>query len=366
MLFLPMHCFEVHIVTVKRIFVFILLVVSPMAWGDEAPEGQPAEETKNSPWFVTPLVSSDPKISTAAGAMAGYVHHFDEKSPPSVFGLMGTYSTTDSWYAGGFGKAFFGEDKHRVVGALFTGEVRNDYSDFLGTGLEVQTTDDFAVFALRYSYRMYGNWFLGSHFVSADYAISGDNVLSGKIIDYFGLTGFRSSGLGLYGQYDTRDNQYSPSSGQAFEVYNIAFRESFGGDASFDSYTAEYQFYLPHGKAHVLASRLKGRWTDDAPSAGYSSVDLRGYTQGQYLAEHMSLIEFDERISLTKKLGAAAFAGVAVLYGTTNLEGNDRYFPAGGGGLFYQLNEEKMVVRADVAFGKDSNYGFYLTFGHPY
>ena len=101
----------------------------------------PEEESKSSPWLITPLISSDPKISTAGGALAGYVHQFDEKSPLSLFGAAGTYSTTDSWYLASFAKVHFSEDTHRISFSLVTGAIRNDYADFLGSGLDVQTTD---------------------------------------------------------------------------------------------------------------------------------------------------------------------------------------------------------------------------------
>jgi hypothetical protein len=311
-------------------------------------------------------VSSDPKISTAGGALAGYVYQFDEESPPSLFGVVGTYSTTDSWYLGAFAKAYFKEDKHRISAAIVTGEIRNDYSDFLNSGLDVQTTDALTMFALRYYLRVYGHWYLGPQFISTNYAISGDNLLSGQVLEHIGLTGFKSNGLGLYTQYDTRDNQYSPSSGQVFEAHNIAFRESFGGETSFDTYTADYQYYFSHGKGHVLALHVKGRWTVDAPPSGYSSVDLRGYTRGQYLAPHMTMAELDERYSLTEKWGLTVFAGIAGLYGDDSMDEGDRYYPAGGAGVYYQLNDEKMVVRADFAIGTEGNHGFYLQFGHPF
>ncbi len=74
----------------KTLIIFILLLLAPMAQADEKPEAPPAKDSKSSPWFITPLVSSDPKISTAAGALAGYVHEFDEETPPSLFGVTGT------------------------------------------------------------------------------------------------------------------------------------------------------------------------------------------------------------------------------------------------------------------------------------
>lgn len=252
--------------TLTAVFLAFSLVMSSNVQADEKPEVSPEDDSKEeSPWLITPLLSSDPKISTAAGLLAGYVHKFDEASPASMFGVTGVYSTTDSWYAGVFGMVFFGEDKHRLTTAIVTGEVRNDYADFLGSGLDVQTTDDVSIFGLRYRYRFYDRWFLGPQFVSTNYAISGDNLLSGQVLEHIGLTGHKSNGIGLYTQYDSRDSQYSPSTGQVFEAHNIAHRESLGGDVSFDTYTADYQYYIPQGQGNVIALHAKGRWTDDAP-----------------------------------------------------------------------------------------------------
>ena len=350
----------------KTFFIFLLLLLAAAAQSGEKVEVPPEKDSKNSSWFVMPIVSSDPKISTAAGALAGYVHEFDEASPPSLFGVTGTYSTTDSWYFGVFAKTHFGKDNHRLTAAAATGEISNDYSDFLGSGLDVQTTDDLIMYAIRYVLRARGHWYVGPQFISTNYAISGDNLLSGQILEHIGLTGFKSNGLGLVAQYDSRDNQYSPSSGQVFEAHNVAYRKTFNGDVSFDVYTADYQYYLPYGKGHVLALHIKGRWTHNAPSSGYSSVDLRGYTRGQYLSPHMTLVEVDERFAITEKWGITAFAGIAGLYGDDSIDGNSRLFPAGGAGAFYQLNDEEMVLRADFAIGKDGNHGFYLKFGQPF
>ena len=377
----------------KALIVILLIFASPIAFADEkaeitpeasqaekkqetAPEAitvdekpkAPAEkESKSSPWLITPLISSDPKLSTSFGVLVGYVHQFDEKSPPSMLGVAGTYSTTDSWIVAAFTKAHFGEDKHRVLAGLATGEVHNDYEDYLGSGVNVKTTDDISLLALRYAYGFYGRWYLGPQFISTNYAIIGDDALSGDILDSIGLTGFRSNGLGLYTQYDTRDNQYSPLAGQVFEAHNVAFREALGGDVSFDALNADYQYYIPFHQKHVLALHAKGRWTNDAPPSGYSSIDLRGYTRGQYLAPHSTLAEVDYRHMVYKnKVGATVFGGVSALYGYDTGDEDYKFYPAGGAGLFYVLNDEKMVVRADVAVGTEGNYGFYLQFGNPF
>jgi hypothetical protein len=167
-------------------------------------------DVRKSPWLITPLLSSDPKIATSFGALAGYVHQFDANSPPSLFGVTGTYSTTDSYYYGGFAKVHFGQDRHRIIAGAFSGEVNNGYSDFLGSGLSVQTTDTLRAFGLRYLRQIHGNWYLGPQFIFANYALSGDNALSGAILELAGLTGFQSNGLGILGQYDSRDNHRLP------------------------------------------------------------------------------------------------------------------------------------------------------------
>lgn len=347
-------------------FLIVLLLISPVQ-GSDADKKEPHQDKKKSPWIFTPVFSSDPKISTSGGAMVAYMHKFDQASPMSLVGVTGTYSTTDSYFYGGFWRLFFNEDKHRLSGVLGRGKIKNDYSDFLGSGLSAQTTDDLKLFAIRYHRRVKGLWYIGPQFISTNYAISGDAWLSGEILDKIGLTGFDSNGIGLAIKYDSRDNQNSPASGQVFEIHNIAYRQSFGGDASFDTYTAAYKYYHPHGQGHVFAAHLKGRWTHNAPTSGYSSVELRGYVRGQSLAPHMTMAEVEERFYLYKKWGLIAFAGIAGLYGEDNGHDNSgKLYPAAGVGISYQLNDEKMVVRVEVAAGKEGNQGFYMKFGHPF
>ncbi len=80
----------------------LLALQAALAWtqpsGPEAAAGD-----KESPWLLTPLVSSDPKLSTSLGGLAAYIRQLDESSTPSLTGAFGTNSDTDSWVAGVFG-----------------------------------------------------------------------------------------------------------------------------------------------------------------------------------------------------------------------------------------------------------------------
>ena len=67
--------------SLKALLLLIVLLLAPLAYADdtiEAPAPPAAEDTKSSPWLITPLLSSDSKISTAAGLLVGYIHIFDE------------------------------------------------------------------------------------------------------------------------------------------------------------------------------------------------------------------------------------------------------------------------------------------------
>lgn len=326
-----------------------------------------AQET-SSPWLAVPLVSSDPKVGTSAGALAGYLHRFDEQSPTSTFGATANYSNTDSYTVGLFARTYFAGDRHRLIAGVASGKIRNDYDDFLGSGLPVQTTDDLRFGAVRYLRRTGGGWFVGAQALATNYTISGQDALTDKVLDLLGLTGFDSNGIGVMVQFDSRDNQESPSTGRLFQISNLAYRKSLGGDESFDTYSAKFQQYLSYGAGHVTAFRVQGRFTSDAPVGAYSSVDLRGYVRGNYLAENAVSFEVEERYRLAERWAIAGFAGAACLFdGASDCGDSSAWYPAAGGGIIYTIKpKEKMVVRLDYAVGKEGNSGAYLRFGHPF
>src|SRR5512143_1935917 len=55
-----------------------------------------AASEKESPWLILPTFSLSPKLGTSLGAMAAYLHYFDEQSQVSMFGASAQYTSTDS------------------------------------------------------------------------------------------------------------------------------------------------------------------------------------------------------------------------------------------------------------------------------
>ncbi|WP_339616814.1 hypothetical protein [uncultured Gilvimarinus sp.] len=331
----------------------------------EAPERSPKTE---SPWLLVPKVSSNPKIGSSVGFLGGYLFKLDPTSTSSMVGASGSYSDTDSVTANLFLRSFWDSDRKRVIAAVSNGKIRNDYEDYLGSGQQVATTDNMKLAFARYLQNIHSHWFLGAQAIYTNYFIDTDNVMAGDILSLLGLSGYTSGALGLVTTFDSRDNQNSPSSGISFNANNFAYRENLGGEEDFDVYRVTFQQYLSVHKKGLLAYRAQGRWTDDAPASAYSSIGLRGYTRGQYLAPNSILLEGEYRWHLKGRFGINVFAGVTCLYGDKKScdDSENIYTSAGIGGQYLIKPAEKMVISFDIAKGEGDNHGLYLRFGHSF
>jgi hypothetical protein len=346
---------------------FIGLLILSVLYG--ACQSSRADDTDagESPWLLVPNLSVDPKLGSSLGVMGGYIHKFDPLSTPSMLVASYSKSNNDSVIGGVFGQLFFAEDQQKLVLGIATGEINNDYDDFLGSGIPAQTTDQLEAYFARYLHQVGGDWYAGAQAISTNYTIGADGFFD-PILDLIGLTGFDSAGLGLVVEYDTRDNLRNPTTGRFLSAHNIAYRESFGGDESFDVYSLKYSEYIDFKAQQVLAWQVKGRWTSDAPIGGYSSVDLRGYVRGNYLAPNYSHVQVEDRISFTERWGMSVFAGVGCLYdGFSDCAESGNLYAAVGTGLIYTLKPEAgIVVRAEVAKGEADEYFAYVSVGNPF
>lgn len=326
------------------------------------------EQAKRSPWLVLPTLSSDPKLGTSLGVIGAYLHYFDERSQPSMFGAVAQYTSTDSTVGGVFAKTSSGEDHHRVAIFGGGGVIKNDYEDYLGTGRPLKTTDDLRVLAGKYLYRTYDDWFLGLQALHTNYLISGETALDDQVLNVLGLTGFRSAGIGAVVMHDSRDYENKPSRGWVLNLNNIAYRDWLAGAENFDVYRLDLKGFWGHGNGHVFAVHQSNHWTVAAPPGAYASVVLRGYKMGQYLGENMSSLEAEERISSAKNWGATLFAGVACLYGNgDDCSDSANRYPSYGAGIQYIVKpKERIVLNLEYAEGKADNYGVYLKMGYGF
>ncbi len=329
--------------------------------------GDAAKAKHHSPWLFVPLVSSNPKLGTSAGLMVGYVTKLDATSEPSMLAMQVQRSNTDSSTLGLGGKAFWNDNAEQLQFGVVGGHVTNDYLDFNGSGQEVRSDETLRGYFLRYQHRVRPNWYFGGQALYSNYGVDGADPTSDLILDQAGLAGSTAVGLGLVGSYDTRDNTNNPSTGMLVQVNNFAFREGLGSDDDYDQLTGEWKWFHRTSADNVVVVHAKGRWTWDAPVSKQSTVELRGYTRGQYLGRHGLSVEVEDRYMFRPRWGAKGFAGLACLYGDGEGCSGDNVYPMLGGGVFFVVKpESNMVISAEFAKGNGDNRGFYLNFGHRF
>jgi hypothetical protein len=332
-----------------------------------APAQAPPSSDRKSPWMAVPLVSSNPKLGTSFGVLGAYVTEFDPKSRVSLFGVMFQYTTTESAIGALLARTSFKEDRHRLNGVLVFGLIKNDYEDYLGTGQPLQTEDNITSAAVRYLYRVRGDWFLGAQGQSADYQVLGATPEDDFILETLGIRGFKSASLGAVVMRDSRDNLDMPTGGWYANVNNFAYREAFGGENSFDAYRADARLFFRHRGPHVLAIRQLNWFTHEAPAAAQATVVLRGYKFGQYLAPYMSSIEAEERLRFGRRWGINFFGGFAGLYGSTATPLERQIYPVWGAGLqFIILPDKHMLASVEYAQGIEDNRGLILKLGYAW
>ena len=337
---------------------------APATGAQEAPGAAAAR----SPWLLMPTFSTNPKLGNAFGGMAAYVTKFDPDSQASLFGLSGQYTDTDSAIVALLARTSFGADHHRLSAYVIAGRIKNDYDDFLGTGVPLKSEDDIRAALTRYLYRVRGDWFVGGQFVITNYQMVGQSDLDDDILDGLGLTGFKSGGLGMAIYHDSRDVQDKPSKGWVLNANNVVYREKIAGSNDFEVYRLDYRSFWSHGDGNVVGVRQNNQWTVDAPASANAPVRLRGYTGGEYLGENMSSLEIEERYRLAKRWTATAFGGVACLYGaglTCGDSGN--LYGSIGAGVQYLLNPlAGLVGNLEYAHARDGNDAVMFKMGYEW
>jgi len=321
-----------------------------------------------SPWVLLPTFTNSPKLGTSVGALGAYMKKFDAESQLSMFGVNAQVTSTNSQTAGAFGRASFGADRHRVAAIAVGGTIKNDYDDFLGTGLPLKSQDHLRAFVGRYLLRVKGDWFVGSQALVTNYQMVGQTALDDDLLALFGLTGFEAGGIGVVLYHDSRDVVDAPGRGWLFNVNNVGYRKAIKGDHDFDVYRADYRHFWGHGEGHVLALRQSNQWTVDAPPSAFAPVMLRGYTMGEYLGKSMSSIEVEERYRFAERWTATLFGGVACLYGAgRSCSDSKNVFPSVGAGVQFLLKPAQgIVANLEFAVGKDGNNALLFKMGYAW
>jgi len=341
------------------------------------PAAQDATRKPHDFSFVAlPIPVSNPTIGSGFAFGAGALYKAGKSDKPWVTGVAFLYTNTESWGLALVQKAYIGDDRLRLVGAVGGGEFHIDYygigPDAGDRDVSIPITQRAGFIGAQGLVRVAPHLYAGLQYRYLDMGTS-------LHIDPPPFPDLRppdaelesvSSALGLSAEYDSRDSEYQTSSGLYATGVWLVSDTALGSDRDYSRGEARINGYQRLDPKSVLAWRgsvcVAG---DDAPFydiCNYGSQgDLRGYASGQYRDRAMVAAQVEYRRKLFGRFGGVVFAGVGGIGPDLGSVG-DAFLPAGGAGLRFEASRKYGVnVGVDYAVGKDSS-AFYFRIGEAF
>ncbi len=187
-----------------------------------------------------------------------------------------------------------------------------------------------------------------------------------------GSSGGVTSGPGVVGIYDTRDNIFFPRLGMYTEFFVQRNGDLTGSDFRYTTYSLDASRYFPiRNLPHVLALNFYSVIMTGSPPFNQlallgGSKKMRGYFEGRYRDRNLLVLQAEYRAPIIWRLGLAGFASYgAVAHRLRDFQVQDFRYAFGGGIRFLLDKEKKINLRLDAGFAKNSS-GFYLTIGEAF
>lgn len=374
--------------------ILLLFLIVPPAWGGAAPDPgetvvQYGEEQgklagkgdRKFDYIIAPIPVVNPLLGsglTLAGALLYRVNPNDNVSPPSLSGVGGFYTSSESWAAAFAQKLYLKEDRYRIsLGAGYF----NLYYDFYGIGFgagkndrKVSIKQEGSLFGGEVLVRLFGHLYAGPFYRYLPTRTKPDGDLRDALVAIgipAGQLDLDIGSLGLHLQNDTRENTFYPAQGHLIDLTSAFQEPSFGSNLTYQKYQASYNRYLGLSGPSVLAMRVAGCYaTGDVPFFDLcllgAKSDIRGYAVGRYQDRTLLSGQVEYRRVLYKKFGGVVFGGVAQVGKNLHDFNSSDWLPGGGAGLRYLVSEiHKINMRVDLARGRDET-ALYVSVGEAF
>lgn len=171
--------------------------------------------------------------------------------------------------------------------------------------------------------------------------------------------------LGTFIDWDKRDNFFTADKGPRINIAYNANDNWTGSDFTYQKLSGALNWFIPAQKRWISGFRVETNFMfGDPPFYALPSLALRGVPAVRFQGYTTALIETEQRIDLSLRWSAVAFAGLGKA-----MERNESFRDAetayNFGGGFRYLIARVFRIRAgiDIAKGPDS-FGWYIVFGH--
>jgi len=358
----------------KSFLILILLCLISMYSHSMAQEEPDSVDAFKASLNAYPFVFYTPETEFAfgGGGILAFYTARDSLLNPSSVTLSGYYSTNNSYSI--YLKSNFYFFKNRSSGVLNL-SFDNIIDRFYGIGNNTPVIDN-AQYTLGYKggnleYQIPPGIAItdrsGFILEYGDYAVLDPEQNPYLLNDttLVGREGGIVSGLGVVWVWDTRDQVFFPNHGGLTEARFVVYTQDLGSDFTFTWFQVNARRYWSFAKDQVIAAQMYLETTGGAtpffklPALGGSNI-MRGYFQGRYRDSHYFATQVEYRQYFWRRFGFVAFAGFGDVTSDLTALSLTNLKPTFGAGLRFLFDkEQKINLRADIGFGKDTN-GIYF------
>lgn len=325
-------------------------------------------------WLPVPIPVSNPTIGTGLQAALLYLHpktSVDPTVPNSTSGIVGMYTDSRSWFAGGFHDDNFKDDLYRFRALAGTGKFNLDY---FGIGDDSPLKDEPVPYSISTDIifsqllrRIPGteNWYGGIRYAFTRSNVSFDEEANPEYPSV--INNAITSSMGLITSYDSRNNNYYPTRGSLFELTWVANDDALGSDFNFRKLTSFYNYYAPVSEKSVVALRANiADANGDVPFYLLPTLRLRGFPAGRYKDNSMLSGHAEWRHKPIRRWGYILFFEAGSVADTIDNILQSDIVTAYGGGVRWQVIENKLLnLGLDIGISED-DYAVYINIGERF
>ena len=366
----------------KKIFVMVLIlivgfVISPAQDEEKNTGNETQTDTAKGKCkgrvIGAPILYYTPETHLAFGAAGTYITRLSgckkEARPSSISPIL-IYTLQKQFKAQVNADIYLKPNDWRVQIELKTEKYPNKFfgigNNTLESNMELFTSKSSNI-ALSFLKKIDRGLNLGLQYNFSNWKIV--DVNAGGLLDsgvFPGSQGGTISGLGFLVTLDTRDNTFSAMKGNLFVFSTSFYYKLLGSKFDFTSMSLDLRKYIPLFSNHVLAVQsLIKMQTGDVPFLNLAQLggqyNMRGYFEGRFRDKNLLVLQAEYRMPLVWRFGLVGFAGVGNVADKFNkFSLADMKYSYGFGVRFLFDPKERIQVRVDVGFGKDTS-GFYFS-----
>lgn len=333
-------------------------------------------------FMVYPTVAFAPETSWEFGFSTLLVYYANRDTTNRLSEVSGfSFITLENQWGIWFDHALYSDqDKWFLLGRI---RFQNFPLRYYGIGMDTPPRHQALVDANqilikeRLLRKIGNNLFFG---LEADYQrLSNPSFLEGPAFDELtlprGAGGSDNLGLGLGLLFDNRHNVLNVRDGALAELAVLRYDDAIS-TFGFTSVISDNRLFKTVARNTVLAGQLLGQFNfgnvpfNQLALMGGENM-MRGYYLGRFRDRHQVAAQAEIRflplpLGFSKRIGAAAFGGVATVFNDFGrATGNDLVWSAGAGLRFLIFPKKDIYTRFDVAFTGEGT-GYYLFIGEAF